>query len=327
MNTTTFQLPVDEGARFIIAPFEHRGAHFEARPQLAVRFPLYEATFELKACREWLFFCDKERPDAVFAIPSAPLGLDSPQDAAQWLELALEGGQFHRYLALENVHPRLEGTFLFFFGADGRGFVREPWDESGPQFEWNGGPISTPAFLIWSRELFLEAAAELMDAQNSQEIMYDLVGRDIEDEQRGETPLEWMCGSREELETLTRALLHTQPDWNGAARMTARFSSESEYGRAALNWVRRDDLYKPEPPSPRLQTLSDLFLDFNTPVGHRWEFQDAMGGRASWEPEGHGITIEVSAPTSHERLEAHLLLRDWLSGKVAPDEIESLVGS
>ena len=323
---TTFQiLPVNDDARFTVFPFEHRGAKFEARPQLAVHFSRYEATFELKTCREWLFFRAKQQSEAVFAIPLAPLGLDSPNECAQWLELALESGQLHRFVALEDAHPTLEGTFLFFFAPNGRGFVREPWDKGGPEFKWNDAPVATDAFLKWPREEFLEVVARLMDYKKSKNVMLALVSRDIEDEQRSEAPLEWMCGSQNELEILTRAMFQAQFDWNQTTSVTARFGSESEYGRAALSWVRRDNLYPAEVPSPRLQTLSDLFLDFNTPVGHTWEFQDAMGGRASWDPEGHSILIEVSAPTSHERLEARLFLREWLQDKMAPEEIEALL--
>ncbi len=327
---TTFQiLPVDDAARFTIFPFEHRGAKFEACPQLAVHFPQYEATFELKTCREWLFFRGKQQSEALFAIPLAPLGLDSREETAQWLELALESGQFHRFVAMEDAHPTLEGTFLFFFGANGRGFVREPWDESGPDFKWNDALIATDAFLKWPREEFLEAVARLMDYKKSKKVMIALVSRDIEDEQRSGAPLEWMCGSHEELEILTRALLHTRDDfWRDAGEAEVYFSSESEYGRAKLNWITQNRALVTQRDAPvdeHLRRLSDLFLDFNTPVGHTWEFQDAMGGRASWDPEGHSILIEVSAPTSHEKLEARLFLREWLQDKMAPEEIEALL--
>ena len=38
------------------------------------------------------------------------------------------------------------------------------------------------------------------------------------------------------------------------------------------------------------------------------------------------IYIQISRPTQHERLEARLRLREWLVGKVAPEEIPALLG-
>ncbi len=46
-------------------------------------------------------------------------------------------------------------------------------------------------------------------------------------------------------------------------------------------------------------------------------------------PSGAGpfFDLPVAKPTQHERLEAHLRLREWLRGKVAPEEIPALLGN
>ncbi len=45
----------------------------------------------------------------------------------------------------------------------------------------------------------------------------------------------------------------------------------------------------------------------------------------NWSHRSFTLRLRVNSPTQHERLEALFQLRDWLSDKAAPDEIELLL--
>ena len=328
--------------QFVLAPWEHRGAIFDARPDAVAQLELdgQVRTFLLKVKRNMLWFREAERDDEwVFAV-MAPLETDSEKAEfwrneseflAAWFENELRSGNFGRAVVWDDFQ-NYEGNFILLFAADGRGIAREPWDNEGLSFEWPAyKELNPPEALDWPFETFQNAAREL---DKNWKLGVKFGEREPPRQVLDGEELYWLCGSREELEQLTIWMAHVAAGmdefWaqNGLPKICFRYRSENQYGRAQLAWLEwpqvRWQAQDEEIPSS-LCHLADLFLDFHTPVGHEWEFQDAMGGRDSWEPDGLNISFDVSAPTAHEKLEAHRILRDWLRGKVPDEQISVLL--
>ena len=317
--------------QFILAPWEYRGATFDARPDFVTRLDIGggERTFLIKVKRNALWFREAER-DAnwTFGLLS-PLEADSEgarnwaRDGfiVEWFESELRAGNFGRVVVWEDFANYL-GCFIFLFGADGRGVAREPWDERGLDFSWESSvQFGLAEFLDWPCADFEKLARALDD---NHALLHKFGDRDVPEHALEGEELHWICGSRAELEQLTRALAFWLWDWRGE-NLTFAYDSESEHGGATLASILDDDYIRGADIAPGIRRLTDLFLDYHTPVGFRWEFQDASGGRDSWDPEPLAVLVEVEVPTAHEKLEAGLFLREWLRGKVAAAEVDELL--
>ena len=298
-------------------------------------------TFLLKIKRNMLWFrevgCDAEW---TFGLLTS---LEKTSDAAEfwrseleflkaWFESELRNGDFGR-LVIWNAFGGYEGNFLFLFGADGRGVAREPWDDEGLIFQWKAPQdLNAVSMLDWPFDTF-ENATEKREYDTK---LFNKFGQREPPEPvlKGE-PLHWICGSQNELETLTRwAANLVEEVWEGLEeppQLIFRYLSESEHSQACLLYVTSPKGIGYSPSSvdkvrfERIQRLGEIFLDYNTPVGYQWEFNDLMGGRDSWDASGFSIWIEIPAPSAHEKIEAHLNLREWLRGKVPDEEIERLL--
>lgn len=71
-----------------------------------------------------------------------------------------------------------------------------------------------------------------------------------------------------------------------------------------------------------LRVIHCYFMPFYSENARRY---DAVV-QQMWNDAGFAWLFAVPAFSSHERLEARLRLREWLEGKVAPEEIPALLG-
>ena len=324
--------------QFILAPWEHRGAQFDARPDFVASLEIggRERTFLLKVKRNALWFREAGR-DANWTFGLlAPLEADS--EGAQgwarepflieWFECELRAGNFGRVVVWDDFANYL-GSFVFLFGADGRGLAREPWDDGGLGFSWDASVrFELAEFLDWPFADFETLARGLGD---DRALLHKFNWRDVPKDALEGEELHWICGSLAELERLTCALAFWLWKWESDS-VSFVYSSESEHGNAGLLFVNEKTASKgllsfPEHIAPGILTLAALFLDYHTPVGFCWEFQDAAGGRNSWDAEPLQISVSMEPPSAHEKLEAGLLLREWLRGKVGQSEIDELLGT
>ncbi len=324
--------------QFVLAPWEHRGATFDARPDFVTSLEIggRERVWMLKVKQNALWFREAGR-DANWTFGLfAPL--EKSSEAAQiwardafilkWFESELRAGNFGRVVVWDEFWTYL-GRFVFLFGADGRGLAREPWDDFGLDFRWDAAPqFRLGEFLDWPHADF-EKLADGLD--HNRALIKKFGDREVPTEQQQGEELHWICGSREELEMLTRALAFWAWNWEND-NVTFFYSSESEHGSArcvsAVNRRATGSLgsYR-EHMAPAILKLATLFLDYHTPVGFQWEFQDMGGGRGSWDAEPTEIDFTIQAPSAHEKLEAGLFLRAWLHGKVAESEIDGLLSA
>lgn len=203
--------------------------------------------------------------------------------------------------------------------------MREPWDESGIELEWNPPEVASEPLADWDINRFPRGSEILQSGK----VAFLFGRREMPQEAIEPQKLEWICGSRDRLEQLVRWIAHSEAElWNGDSPVAFIFTCENQYVRAALGHCIRDG--RGWETLPRLHKLCEIALDYNTPVGIGWEFCDGSSGkppiRRSWDPCAPRVSIEVAPPTAHEQLEARLELRDWLEGKAPAQPIEAWLG-
>ena len=324
--------------QFVLVPWEHRGAHFDARPDLVATAQVGGATreFLLKAKRNILFFREVDKGDEFLCALSAPLTQSVLPEAElrEWMQQnaefvrdlwrgEVEQETYARCFVDDDFHVSLSGAGIVFFQRDGRGWLREPWDESGLSFEWKPDASESRPLLEWEPMLFPSAwNIRVANRELGESFEY----REMPKETIAPRRLEWLCGSRDELERVTRWIVYTEPDSQTTEfPLLCLFDCENEHHPAHLSVC--GGIRKPSPISPRMRALTNLALDFNTPTGLTWEFCDGSSGsppiRRSWDPYGPDLEIQIEVPSFHEQLEARLELREWLRGKVSAEQIEN----
>lgn len=330
--------------RFVLAPWEHRGAQFDARPDLVATAKVggFEREFLLKAKRNILFFREADKSDEFLCALSAPLtqSVLPETELRAWMQQnaefvrdlwrgEIEQETYARCVVTDYFHDSLEGLFLLFFQTDGNGWVREPWDEGGFTFKWKPAVKEDGPLLYWASDVF-PSGRSVYDATENIHLAAKLDEREMPQKAIEEHELQWICGSLQQLQQLVKWITHNQQEiWAECAKATFHFQVESEQGHAALRWWQFDkdrNCQVWNEPAPHMNALCDLALDFNTPVGIKWEFCDGSSGdppiRGSWEPLGPRLEMTVEAPSFHEQLEARLELRAWLQGKASAEQIE-----
>lgn len=141
---------------------------------------------------------------------------------------------------------------------------------------------------------------------------------DLSFEERQARAIRWERGNWKLLREVIEAALRVAPGKNEPAKF-ARYVSASWFGQESLKlaspWTKFDSDAALIP--PLLSVLEMQFRSYyNLPEGARnnwnfpWDEKDENRGTQIW--------LEVAPPTAHERLEAALFLRDWLSQN-APD--------
>lgn len=322
--------------KFILPPWENRGAEFDSRPDKVVELDSEGTShlFLLKAKKNLLFFREAHQSNDFLCALETPLFSRSPpeEELRQWMQTnatfvedfwqqEVKAGCYGRCILGE--HPHLEGTFLLFFQQNGHGWLREPWDESGLPFTYKPTLVSDTPLFEWGPESFPGSFKVFAD---NKQLWGQIETREMPEEAIAGRPLEWICGSQEELEQVTRWIASTDPaQWSDDTPKTFVFRCENDEGQAELSTIIQSGQW--HAPSERQKALTDLALDFNTPVGISWEFCDGSSGRppirGSWATEGPEICFSFDPPSRHEQLEARHQLRDWFRDKVPSDEIEA----
>lgn len=138
----------------------------------------------------------------------------------------------------------------------------------------------------------------------------------LQNYEEGWSSLRFDSGSKEELKPLFAASLQLFID----------FDTTQEYRRGGFEWFERQGnevvinaRWNEEIPS---QLCAALSSHFSLVYESRLYVRGFSGWLRAWETLP---VVPVSAPSAHERLEALLLWRDFLRGKMTPAEIESLL--
>lgn len=223
--------------------------------------------------------------------------------------------------------------FVFTFLSDGTGKCRDVAGESETPFEWNASDVrklhSGEAEIVLhgiASELFW---SEINDQLGEEAVISDeeIFSHSEEDE------VEFTCGSREELRTLTRLILHSFPPiWSdGADSPTVTFTAEGENsGEAAA--LESDEYYLKlgselaQEDRDRIVELLDLAIGQNTPVGEYLAYNDGAYHRRSgysWHVKQEVVTVE--RPSFHEIAEARGQLRTQLKTCLSTLDLDRLL--
>ena len=147
----------------------------------------------------------------------------------------------------------------------------------------------------------------------------------LSSEEKSWSQLAWQRGSRRELENLTRAMAHSDIQfWREHDWWATNYQIFAD-GQSKVHSVRGRELFMTSPPA-RIMRLGQLFLNHNRATLQRPPLLPALTPTRSFSPDGDAfLHLRFSAPSQHERLEAHLVLRAWLADKVSPSEAKQLL--
>lgn len=236
---------------------------------------------------------------------------------AAWFAKQYEAKQFGRVIAVPvTAEMGCQWFERLYFRTDGTGFI---WPGIGQTefswaslWEWPVDPLSE------SFELLSSLGRIVFDTFNAA-----LRNPLIDPEALKDEPLEFINGSHEELETVTRWICHSGV---GASDQRSGWSvtysspgvTRNKVG-GLLEWTFQK--------SASLQELFNLAYEYNTFTGYHWEYNDNRGGHQnSYDPEPFWIDFEFRQPSHDEQKAAKSELRRWLGGKMMAEEIQHLLG-
>jgi hypothetical protein len=223
--------------------------------------------------------------------------------------------------------------FLFIFRGDGTGTCRDVLGQTDVTFEWNRRDVKgleesdvegklqeLASDLFWS---------ELNDQFGEEAIITD---EDLSDHS-DELDVEFTCGSRQELNNLTRLILYSFPSiWSdGSERRTVSFAAEGESSGESAGI--EDDPYCLDLGSDlstadraRVVELLSFAIGQNTPVGEYLAYNDGAYHRKSgysWCVKRE--IVNVDRPSFHEIAEARSQLRENLKLSFSTADLDQLL--
>ncbi len=236
---------------------------------------------------------------------------------AAWFTEQYEAKQFGRVIAVPvTPEPDCDQFELLYFRTDGTGFIWPGAEQRefswASLWEWPVDPLSE------SFEVMSSLGRVAFDNFNA-----TLKNPLIDPKALKDEPLEFINGSEQELETVTRWICHSgvgvsdqRSGWN--VIYSAPDTKDNTAGGLS-EWA----FIK----SASLQELFNLAYEYNTFTGYHWEYNDNRPGHQdSYDSKPLWITFEFRQPSHDEQREARRELRRWLGGKMTAKEIQSLLG-
>lgn len=223
--------------------------------------------------------------------------------------------------------------FLFTFRDDGTGTCRDVDGRTEVAFEWNPRDTKEQDGAA-CQEALQELAAELFWSEINEQFGEDAIVTDeYLFEYSEELDVEFTCGSRQELNDLTRLTLYSFPSiWSdGSVQRFVRYMAEGESSgeRAALE----DDGYDPDlgieitdADRARVVELLEFAVGRNTPAGEYLAYNDGAYHRKSgysWCVKRE--TVEVGRPSFHEMAGARSHLRERLKPFLSTSDLDRLL--
>jgi hypothetical protein len=335
-------------SQFILFPWEHAFSGASSRPHAQARLSIGGKTrnFLLKMQGGVIFFKEPSRGQ-VFAIPEPfeqELSRDSVGLVSRW-QSAVTAGNFGAFVLKRDYFPKLpvRAQILIILKPDGSGWMKEHFDD-----EWFLLPEDKAVPLdVWNdKDVEFHIRERLPFVQRS------LINRALDPQILELDPPTWKAEDGEKITELlvaaTRGFIEPSNPWNGDERRILKIKSHSAFSKGDIEgfWLKHA-LHNPK--FARVWELLEPRIQF---VGVRWseggEQLDQYGRtrnakvfkeglekwgqlwRGNWAPQRASFRVQlpdVSNQSAHERLEAGLVLRDWLRGKMSEGEIEALLGS
>lgn len=216
------------------------------------------------------------------------------------------------------------------FRPDGTGIAVDTFENPLVEFQWSRvTELSWPELSAADPDALQPLCKAIFEAQVNPRIANAyLAPLGMTDADYEDVPHRFECGSEQELQRLTVAILHSHPGLFESRKkpVTIKYRAKTGNKRAFMAIISRynDD---PVPYLGRLQSLCDLVLRLNTFVGETWSHWAQIPNRkGDFDKEMHKIFVEAQPPSAHERAELLLLLNDWLMDKVRPEKRRRLLG-
>ena len=270
----------------------------------------------------WFRYIESNQPEwTYFVYESADQNAHTFDKT--WLEKQYRAKQYGRIVPVSIApDPECREFEELYFRTDGTGFVW-PHLYTKTDFSWE-------AYWEWqidplheSFEVLSHIGRLVFDAVNAKQADPRIDPASLEDQ-----PLEFINGSQEELEKVTRWICHS-----GAGRPDRTRSRKSEWdvtysapcvGRDYAGGILRWSFSH----SPKLQDLFNLAYNYNSFVGYHWEYNDeTVGYKNSYDPEPYWISFTFPLASPDEQSTARAELRRWLDGKATPEEIQHFLGT
>ena len=333
-------------SQFILLPWEHAFSGASPKPHATARLTVggKPRNFVLKMREGVIFFKEPSR-GAVFAIPELfkqELSCDAIGLVSRW-QSEVAQNNFGAFITKRDYFPKLpvRAQIALILKPDGRGWMKEHFDD-----EWFLLPDDKRAELdVWNdKDVESQVRERLPFVQRS------LINRALDLPVLERDPPTWKLESGEKISKLlaaaTRLFIAPSNPWNDDERRVLKLKSHSAFSKGDIEgfWLKHA-LHNPN--FARLWELLEPRIQF---VGVRWsqggEQLDQYGRsrnekvfneglekwgelwRGNWAPQRASFRVplpDVSNQTAHEQLEAGLLMRDWLRGKMSEAEMENLL--
>lgn len=342
---------------FILRPWEFLGAPINeaTHAQIAAEIGGRNRHFLLKMHQGVIYF--REQVNSRNGAQNPPIyavtrifedEMDSEKLIACW-RAEMERENYGRFVSRVRRFSSLAGQAILciIHRRDRSGWIKENSDCDWLKFDSNARqkPLD-----LWAPRLFLHYA----NRRAAQLAHKTMVNRTLPPQNRMDWPVRWLNGSPDELRPLLLAVLQLWapqigehyddedsillqwcacgPHSLGGARLCCDFDlpnfqfSISARAILRLLWddftfqglVWRNDLENPV--DNRTYIDEDLMKAGNRTFGEDW--------RGNWWPETPFESFDFapfSTPTAHERLEAALVVRPWLSKKLTPQRARKLI--
>lgn len=322
-----------DGYRFILLPWEHRGADFDARPDLVATAKVggVEQLFLLKVRANRAFFRLVEDETRIWGTTHEIEG-----EAVSFWKSEVEEGRIGRLFSLAGPidvrgYERTEGAALV--NQEGESWFCE-WCSD---LWWR---VQSPPILQKYARTHRSKGVWMAQWKPPLRKLWNhnreaIAGRIMPKSERNTTSLRYVCGSQKQLEELLQlfCLAHFDALHEGTMNIsrtwipeTFRFSLSSDSfdseGKIRFDWAFHD---------PHREILK-TFWTYNRVVGVEWKGQMRQNRdtlRGDWRHSSFVRCFDFPrlAPPMKRRVQARLELREWLHGKAPAEQIEAWLGS
>lgn len=329
---------------FAISPWEYPGAHFDSSPHAITWLEIggKKRTFWLKMRDGIIFFREATRVP-VLAIPklfAQDLAPDADRLVYEWKrEISLDN--YGPLIVSHRLWPRtpVSANYCIILRASGSGWIKEHFDATWREF---ASPFNTPLNLWSVKPAYGNESEKIVG-----EMRPLFLNREVDAAHFQSIDAHWSHGNADEMLEVLRSAAQLWPGpgkWSDYARRPLEWRCKSNspfragsvtgnltfgsshrfqlvwgmvkwhYGFVGIEWRKASD----EP-------------ELNAEWNEQWKRGFDRWGenwRGNWVGRQYETELSmppVTPPSHHERLEAALVLRDFLRDKMPTDKIDDLL--
>lgn len=255
-----------------------------------------------------------------FFLPPLKLGEGVEAITPSRFAEQIRARKYGRYLIYQ--WPKAEAWWLgLFLRPDGTGFFAESGDHV--EFTWQPEMAGLPSFaaaIDAPTERLIPLCEQVLIEQIMPRMALPFLPPDVAPPA---LPITFQCGSEAGLRRVTRWVLHHEPDtfWEQPTVCVQYWAMGTEYNQGRFVVDKR--LSNQGWHLLQLALAHNLFTGFDCSPDSFSKYYR----RWNYVQRAEEMTMEVCAPSAHERIEALLELGDWLDGKIPESEKLALLNS